>query len=183
VISLRRSPEFHRRSALYSDIDSGCRHQTRFFAAAALVNNVLADLFAFGPLGQTRCSFDFLSEVGAALETANIAFAREIGCHYHAAALDRPLVCAEQARLQRHIQALRAQHPAHWDKVRRELNSLLNDRHAACWLLRCYRKYSAFWRGLRKARRLSGIELDFAIEQHRINIGLALIETVSECQT
>jgi hypothetical protein len=170
--------EFERRSALYARYDAQLREHTRFFGAAAVVNSVLARLFAALPSIRTARCLGFLSEVGAALETDNLMYAREISRIKSGNALDHALVCAEQARLQGYVCAHQAQRPRQWESTRSELNGLLNDQFAASIFARWCEGNRGFARVLMEVRRHLGTKLDFATESHRIRIGMKLIEYV-----
>jgi hypothetical protein len=179
-----RSTEFGRRSLLYSSLDAQLSDHTLFFAAAALVNSVLATLFESLSVVRPPRSFTFLNEVGAELETDNLSYARAITQHKPGDTLDLALVCFEQARLQRHVSAQRIQHPRQWELIRGELNSLLNDRYAAAFFARWGKGTARLYRVLGDARGSLGTRLDFGTESHRIRIGLGLIEDIrhERCQ-
>jgi hypothetical protein len=171
-----RSTEFERRSALYSRLDLQLCDQTRFFAAAALVNAVFATLFQLWSAIRPPRSFNFLNEVGAALETDNLRYARAITAHTPGDSLDYALVCAEQARLQCYVRAHQALRPRQWESIRRELNGLLNDRYAIALFSRWGKGGARLYRVLHEVRERLGTTLDFSTESHRIRIGLRLIE-------
>jgi hypothetical protein len=173
-----RSAEFERRSALYARLDGELYGHTRFFAAAALVNAVLAKWFELMPMVRFPHSIDFLDKAGAALETDNLAFARQIRRHIPGSPLDHALVCAEQARLQRFVLAHQARQPQRWESVRGEINELLNERYAAAFFFRWCTDGGRFTRVLREVREHIGMELNFATESHRIRIGVSLIEHI-----
>jgi hypothetical protein len=170
--------DFERRSALYSRLDWQLCDHTRFFAAAALINTVFAMLFDVWSAIRPARSFHFLTEVGAALETDNLRFAREIARHAPGDSLDYALVCAEQARLQRYVRAHQAQHPRQWEAIRTELNGLLNDRYVTAFFSRWGKGSGRLYRALHEVRESLGTRLDFATESHRIRIGLRLIEHI-----
>jgi hypothetical protein len=174
----RRSAEFGRRSALYGRLDAQLRDCTRFFAAAALINAVLARLFELLPLSHGRQSFHFLSEVGAALEVDNLDLARRLPQHRVGGGWDRTLVCAEQGQLQQFVLAHQRARPEQWRAVRRELNGLLNERHAAAFFPAWCDGSGRILRVLREVRDQLGTKLDFAAQSHRIHIGLALIDCI-----
>jgi hypothetical protein len=169
--------EFERRSALYSRLDWQLCEHTRFFAAAALINTALAMLFDLWSAIRPARSFHFLNEVGAALETDNLRYAREINRHTRGDTLDYALVCAEQARLQRFVRAHQAQYPRQWESIRAELNGLLNDRYASAFFSPWVKVSGRLYRALHEVREGVGT-LDFATESHRILIGLRLIEHI-----
>jgi len=171
-----RSAEFERRSALYDRLDRQLCDCTRFFAAAALINREFARLFAVLPAVTSRCSFAFLSEAGAALEIENLGFVRQIRGGTFDGSLDHALVCAEQARLQWHVDAHQAHRPRHWEFVRDELNGLMNGWYAS--LISRWCNAGGISEALRQVRNNLGMRLDFATESHRVDIGLKVIEHI-----
>jgi hypothetical protein len=173
-----QSAEFARRSALYARCDARVCDHTRFFAAAATINAVLATHFEVLPAVRASCSFNFLSEVGAALEIDNLVYARQISLRELGGSFDDALVRAEQGRLQEYVRAHPEQCPQKWQAVRSELNGLLNDRYAASFLSRWCEGSGRFFRVLQKVRAQVSMELDFADKSHRIRIGLELIEHI-----
>jgi hypothetical protein len=173
-----RTADFERRSVLYARYDAQLREQTRFFGAAAVVNEVLARLFAFMPTIRAPRCLGFLNEVGAALEADNVLYARVISWSKSSYALDHALVCAEQARLQRYISAHQAQQPRQWESTRRELNGLLNDQYAASFFAPWCEGKRVLSQVLQDVRGNLGAKLDFAVESHRIRIGMKLIEYI-----
>jgi hypothetical protein len=169
---------FARRAALYTHCDSRLRDHTRFFAAAATINAVLARHFEILPAVRAPRSFNFLSEVGAALEIDNLFYARQISLRPPADTLDAALVRAEQGRLQEYVRAHQEQRPQKWQAIRSELNTLLNNRYAASFFSRWCEGSGRLFRVLRKVQEKVRAELDFADESHRISIGLELIEHI-----
>jgi hypothetical protein len=170
--------EFSRRSALYTRCDARLRHHTRFFAAAATINAVLAKHFEFLSTVRAPRSLSFLSEVGAALEADNLHYARLIGLRAPGGVLDEALVRAEQRRLQDYVRAHQAQRSQKWTVIRGELNGLLNIRYAGAFLSRWWQCGGSLLRVLRDVRGQLCSDLDFADESHRIRIGLGLIEHI-----
>jgi len=168
--------EFARRSVLYTRCDARLCGRTRFFAAAALVNAVLAQHFGMLPAIRAPRSLGFLSAVGTALEPDNLILAREISRRATGCILDQALVQAEQGRLQRYVRVHQRGHPQEWESIRSELNGLLNGRYAflSHWCKGASRLSSV----LREVRGEVRKELDFADETHRIRIGLGLIEQI-----
>jgi hypothetical protein len=174
-----RAAQFQRRSVLYSRLDARLFDRTRFFAAAALINSVFAELFQVFPVIRSPRSFTFVNEVGAALEVANLHYASEISRRTPGRpALDHALVRAEQRLLQSYVQLHQAQRPQQWESIRSELNALLNDRYAASLISRWCKASGPFTQVLREVRARLGTALDFASESHRIQIGLTLIEHI-----
>jgi hypothetical protein len=172
------SAEFARRAALYTRYDVQLREYTRFFAAAAMVNTVLARLFAVFPAIRSPRSLHFLNEVGATLETDNLVYAGEVTRRPPGRSLDQALVYAEQAQLQRYVHAQQVRRPQQWKSTRSELNGLLNDRYAASLFCQWCERSGRLSRVLSESRGHLGMELDFARESHRICIGLKLIEYI-----
>jgi hypothetical protein len=172
------SAEFARRSVLYSRCDARLCDHTRFFAAAAMVNAVLAKNFDVLPAVRAPHSFSFLSEVGAALEIDNLTYARQISFRPLGKTFDYALVRAEQGRLQEFVRVHQERRPQEWGATRRELNGLLNDRYAASLFSRWCESTGGLFRVLRKVREQVRMQLDFADETHRIRIGLELIEHI-----
>jgi hypothetical protein len=172
-----RPAEFQRRSALYARLDAELRDRTRFFAAAALINTAFARLFGLLSVVHAPCSFNFLNEVGAALEVDNIDYARSITARTPGPVLDHDLVCAEQSQLQHHVRAHQAQRPHQWEFIRHQLNGLLNQRYVASFSRWCHAGEKIV-RVLREVRGQVGRELEFGAEAHRVRIGLTLIEHI-----
>jgi GNAT superfamily N-acetyltransferase len=177
-VRVHRSTDFQRRAALYSQLDGQLCEHTRFFAAAALVNDVLALFFEALPLFRFPRSFEFLSVIGADLETQNLTYAREIEQGLGRSTLDQTLVCAEQARLQRYVQQHEVRGPRQWEGIRRELNGMLNERYASRLFCGWGESAARIYRVLNEVRGHLGTRLDFAVETHRVRIGLGLIEQI-----
>jgi hypothetical protein len=183
LVREHRPTDFGRRAALYTRLDGQLCVHTRFFAAAALVNGVFALLFEGLPFFRFPRTFEFLNEVGAELETQNLAYAREIRRGMRSGALDQTLVCAEQARLQKYVQQHEARRPRQWEEIRRELNGILNERYASPIFSLWGNASARLCRVLHEVRGDLGTTLDFGTETHRVRIGLGLIEKVrSETQ-
>jgi hypothetical protein len=178
IDSASPSAEFARRSALYSRCDERLCEHTRFFAAAAMINAVLAKNFEVLPAVRVPHSFNFLSEVGAALEIDNLTYARQISSPPLRDTVDYTLVRAEQGRLQEFVRAHQEKRPQEWEAIRSELNGLLNHRYAASVFSRWCEGSDSLFSALREVRRQLCRELDFAEESHRIRIGLELIEQI-----
>lgn len=175
-----RSADFERRSACYAFLDGQLREHTRFFAAAALVNDVLARFFRVSSPRKTLHSFRFLTEAGAALERSNLIFAAQIHRSLRLSGVDRVLVCAEQRQLQRCLRAHHLENPREWAAARGELNRLLNDWYLSSFVCQWCVASNNVGRALRIVRGRIGTDLDFAAESHRVHIGLALIDIVRQ---
>jgi hypothetical protein len=172
-----QSAEFARRAALYTRCDARLCDYTRFYAAAAMINVVFAKRFAVMPVVRSARSFNFLSEVGSALENDNLLYARQISLRPPGRAFDYALVRAEQDRVQEYVRSHQEQWPQKWEGIRSELNGLLN-RYAVSFLSRWCDGAGRLFRVLREVREQISMELDFADESHRIRIGLGLIEHI-----
>ena len=170
--------EFERRCNLYAHYDAQLCDRTRFFAAAALVNQVLARLCAGVRPINSAPSLSFLNEAGAVLEHANRAFASQLSRRGSKSTIDHALVCAEQGHLQCYVLAYQAQRPQRWQLIRSELNRLLNKRRAASLFCRWWGSAGILARALSEVRGQLCVQLDFADESHRISIGMKLIEKI-----
>lgn len=172
-----RGHEFARRNMLYTRLDQCLYVTTRFFAAAALVNEVFAQLFRRVPIGVSQQSFAFLSELASSLEPVNLHYARRIrDGDLCGPRLDRALVCLEQQHVQRWGQRWAARSPLGWRAVRHELNALLNAYHPMTLLAPCLPCGRQLLSVLTAARQDLGVDVDFANDSHRIRIGYALVQ-------
>jgi hypothetical protein len=160
---------------LYANYDAQLSAYTRFFAAAAAVNALLAKLYL---VIRSPCSFAFLTEVGAVLETHNRALVRAISGSACGRDLDEALVCAEQEHLQAFVTSQQARRPQQWAAARSEINGFLNERCAVLFFCRCWARSGSFSQVLRAVRDHLGGDIDFAMESHRISVGLKLIECI-----
>ena len=175
---MTRSQVFAQRHQIYSQLDAKLAARTRFFAAAALTNAVLAELFRFLPGNALNDAYHLLSDAGGLLEAANVRFAHELEIDAgRERELDRSLVCREQGLLQSFLNT-RMAGTCQWWSTRAELNRLLNAQHYAsvgALLLAQCRRYGEVLRGVRA--RLA-VPLDFALESHRIQIGVGIIRHI-----
>ncbi len=162
-----RQGVFTRRASLYQEVDLLLRSQTRFFAAAALTNSVLALLFRCVPQHSLQDAYVLLCEAGAVLESANLRWAQELTQAVpDVSELDQLLIRREQHLLQVFCSR---------EAARTDLNCLLNGRHwavlGAPWLGPSRR----FGRILLKVRRGLGGGFDFNLEPHRVQLGLEIV--------
>jgi hypothetical protein len=181
---VERSQVFEQRRRIYSQLDAQLYSRTRFFAAAALTNAVLAQLFRFLPRRSLSSVYRLLNEGGAVLEAANVQFAHDLPRRSGSdRELDRFLVCSEQRRLQTFLDARVDNADCHWLSIRGELNRLLNGQHCASpgsrWLAQS-REYGGI---LHNVRTRLGMPLDFAAESHRVHIGCGLIGHIRQGDT
>jgi hypothetical protein len=165
---------------MYWALDRHFGGRTRFFAAAAMTNQMFAMLFKAAPHLVSRRTGNFLSELGARLEIANVRFADEIRRHGgRGASLDRHLVSSEQNLVQAYVDAVSVR-VADWHRIGYELNRLLNGTHLASLAASVVSRTRGYRRVLAEARRRTGGHLDFAHEAHRVSIGCALVHHVRE---
>ncbi|MGN6453145.1 MAG: hypothetical protein ACTHL7_08775 [Steroidobacteraceae bacterium] len=144
--------------------DPAVTARTSFFAAAAIVNRVLARYMLLSP---------FLLDLGTTLETLNTRRALEIraGRLYRAGSIESntlDFVQYEQSIVQAHLDGLRQSAPRSY---RREIQSV----NAALSGLRCggARLFAnrCFLKAADEARRSLGGRLDFAEQQCRVILG------------
>jgi hypothetical protein len=168
--------DFERRRVLYAHLDRDLRSRTRFFAAAELINAVLASLFRWSPVEVLAGSIAFLNELGASLEAVNMRFANAVReGRLAGVSLDHSLVCLEQQEVQRRWRLWSTRSGEEWREVRQELNGLLNGHPPVSLLapfLPCSRRLTAATAAVRRGL---GVDLDFANGSHRVQIGCALI--------
>ena len=97
-------------------------------------------------------------------------------------ALDQALICREQRLLQKVLDTRAAGADYRWHSIRSEVNGLLNDRHCISlgyrWLAQS-RRYAGI---LRRVRARLGMPLDFALESHRIHIGVEIVQYIHRCR-
>lgn len=171
-------PEFSRRHEIYHALDRDFSGRTRFFAAAAITNQIFATLFRAAPNLVTGETGNFLSNLGAQLEVANMRFAEEIRrTTGGGSSLDRYLVFSEQRLVQDYV-GVATSRPAAWARIGSELNRLLNGTHPASLAAALVSRTRHYRSVLTEARRQMGVDLDFADEEHRVTIGCALIRHV-----
>ena len=164
---------FEERRALYTRLDREFCSHTRFFGAAAWINSIFAQLFAFLPRASLPHGYPFLNEAGAALQVANLRYADALrGRHLEGPGLDQQLVSGEQRLMQTLLDSRGA---LNGQSVCRELNALLNERHIAGLSCRAFARSRPFSVLLRDLRRELGVALEFADERHRVRIGMGLI--------
>lgn len=161
------------RYGLYSTLDRQLNGYTRFFGAAAMTNAVLAHCPRLQSPIERTC-YPFLNNLGKELQTANLRFAAAISLDtLMGPALDRHLICNEQRLVQTYIASRQSLAGGHWERIRRNLNDLLNERSALSVMARCFARSREYYSVLRHIREEVGV-LDFANESHRVRIGLGL---------
>lgn len=173
--------EFGARAALYRRWDRALSRSTRFYAAAALINEVFAECLS-GPacvLFSTR-ALDFFGATSRALLRFNAPWAIAVarGGIRHGlkdAQLDARLVHVEQMIVQRHLCELHREDRIAYHHVVREANRWLYLSQAFAGIARPYPSFSALGEVLRPIQRIRGQAIDFARRSDREAIGYALI--------
>jgi hypothetical protein len=177
--------EFRRRAWVYSHWDVRLSRQTRFFAAAAVTNAALAELFAWGRarLLLSNVAASFLSEVGLVLEQQNLRLARQMAGQPPAAPdLDRSIIRWEQNAVEVMLCRLRCFNAATHQHVIMQINRLLQPVRTGCparWFFPHAVQYAQV---LRSACSELGRPTDFSIQTDRELIGLILIARLSSDQ-
>jgi hypothetical protein len=119
--------EFAKRTSQYVRLDQRLACQTRFFAAAALINGALAQLCALRlPFAQVPVStLSFLTAAGCVLEATNLRWARCIGRAVTGTDFDWSLVIMEQLRLERILRLAREQDACRYAELVRQVDRML----------------------------------------------------------
>jgi hypothetical protein len=176
----RRLPinsDFARRQLIYARLDQHLRPRTRFFAAAALTNQILSTLFQAMPSLISATGHVFLNQLGSALEVNNLNWVRAMPQDAPGGpSLDGLLVRTEQAVAQMYCDEFRASAMESWQSVRREMNTLLNGECGTAVFAAAFKHGRHFRRVLAMTRRELAADLDFALEAHRVRIGCGLID-------
>jgi hypothetical protein len=173
---------FPRRVWVYSNWDTRLSRHTRFFAAAAVTNAALAELFSWwsARLLLSTAAASFLSEVGLVLEQQNLQLASQIVDQPPvSSALDRSIIHREQDAVERMLCQLRYSNAATHQHVIQQVNRILDLVKTACpakWLFPHGVQYA---RVLRSTCFELGRPTDFAIRADRELIGLTLIARLS----
>jgi hypothetical protein len=172
---------FTARVELYREWDRAFHSRTRFFAAAALVNAALAELWPRCAL--TRLAYgsglNFLAELGAHLQTFNAVLLRRV--HegpWKAPDLDTALVSLEQLAVERKLARLEQVDPRLHGRVTRQLDRFLYcltrqigmSGYGPCTVL--------LSRGLREIQLDSPRTLRFASLSDRVAVGTTLIRVM-----
>jgi hypothetical protein len=176
---VNRQQAFAHRARVYHELDVQLQSRTRFFAAAALINSVLADLFRFIRVQSLQEAYGLLSDAGAVLETANVVWARELAQSARVdPEADQNFVRREQRLLQSFIESTDSANGCSRALVRADLNRLLNGRHWSLIGAPCIGQSRRFVRILTSVRSGLGSHFDFNLESHRIELGLAIVRDV-----
>jgi hypothetical protein len=179
MAAVERWRAFERRAGLYRQIDSRLRSRTRFFAAAALTNAVLAQLFRYVPDRSLENAYRLLNEGGALLEAANLEWVRVPPEHTQVPSeLDQILVRGEQRLLQSFLDTAPGTHRGSRIVITEDFNRLLNRRHWALLGAPCLEHSRRFLRVLDSVRIGLGHCFDFTVESHRVELGLGIVGDV-----
>lgn len=170
--------EFSRRALTYSRLDERFAPHTRFFAAAALTNTVLAQLCAHRArwiyLSQTTVAA--LMTLGGMLETINLRRADRIeGEAMAARRLDASFIEMEQTFVESVLRSWARTCTPYYDQLIAELDRLLRAVATGFMPLPISADVRRYARVLRTVARTSGRCPSFAVRDDRINIGTALI--------
>lgn len=123
---LSAKAKFGERARYYRALDAELGDTTRFFAAAAWINNLLAWLSALRLLSSDA---EYLLEsLGSDLQRANDHVARRMRRYptSRSAALDRALVHWEQCAVEHHLHKLEDADPSTYGRACQHLDTLLN---------------------------------------------------------
>jgi hypothetical protein len=150
--------------------------KTRFFGAACATNHVLGHVASLrGAVICTEACTDWLSALGAALETTNLSMADAVNSgRLTGRALDERIVATEQSIVERSLQAARSSRLAPYAQLLLELDGLLNRQS---WLSALHFSPVVRWysRVLAGVRSELNSPIEFARQAHREAVGLALI--------
>ena len=170
---------FRYRVLLYRQWDRQLFQRTRFFAAAAVTNVVLADLFsrAAARIWLAPATQAFLLDAGRVLQALNTQIADELtGCCVPIGELDARLVSIEQSALERVLRTLQATDAAAHTVVTAQLDRLLGT--SRCCYLRLLHLHPATYvyeRVLMRVRRELNRPIRFALQSDREHIGRTVI--------
>lgn len=173
------SREFHRRAHQYRLLDAHLADRTRFFAAAALTNTVLAELCVH----RARCfwiskpTIGALLTLGGTLENLNLRRAAGLATEGSSGAgLDASFVEMEQAVVESVLRTWARDSAPRYRQLIAELDRLLRAVARGLLPVQCSADVRSYMRVLRSVSVMSGRSPSFADCTDRIRIGNALIE-------
>ena len=173
--------DYCRRAYMYGRVDQVLGNQTRFFAAASVTVQVLAnlDIPGIGRLAASAETRAFLSDVSGKLEALNkqVALAVESG-RLTGSSLDARIVGMEQTAVQASLDTLQANSPEAYKSVIAGANALLNPSGTSGAAASFYRTDAAYGRILDGVRKDLGRDIDFANQSDREAIGNAVISHI-----
>jgi hypothetical protein len=176
------SPEdrFARRARLYGQLDRRLEGYTRFFAAAALTNSVLAELCAFRArqLWLSGQTISALLALGGILERVNVDRARSIeGEGMAPQSLDESYIQMEQSTVEATMRDWSLTSTSRYQQLITELDRVLRAVGAGVVPFRSSVSIRLYADVLRAVTIASGRSLSFARCDDRINIGKALVQS------
>jgi hypothetical protein len=177
--------DFRRRVLLYSAWDGRLARHTRFFAAAAVTNGALAELFGLcSARSFVSCSTaSFLSEAGTALEQLNLEVAGQITFRpYLAADFDAYMIHSEQSAVELLLRELKRSDSATHQQVINQINRLLERVRTGFNLARLFPHGAYYAEVLRAAYCKLGHPTDFAVQNERELVGHTLIVRLRDRQ-
>jgi hypothetical protein len=171
--------QFQRRARIYAGVDARLHSKTRFFGAACATNHVLGHLASLrGAIACTKGCTDWLSALGASLETTNLSIADAVNSgRLTGRALDERIVSTEQSIVERSLQDARRSRLTAYQQLLLELDALLNQQR---WLSSLHFSPVVRW----YSRVLAGVRfelkspIEFARQIHRETVGMALISAL-----
>ena len=155
--------------------------KTRFYGAAFLTNRVLGYLASVRcglPISEETCHW--LAGTGELLEAANLNMATALDTvGLEGPSLDASIVSLEQSMVEIALRKARTAQPRLYSKVSCELDTLLN---TGSWpaLLRLSTTVNRYCQVLSAVRRQLAGPIEFAVQQHREAIGMALITSLRQ---
>ena len=179
VSSQSAAHAFHNRARLYESLDSRLHAKTRFFGAACVTNRVLVHLAqSRSALARAEVCADWLSELGAALETVNRSIADALFDGSLAGpALDERIVSLEQSVVEHSLRKGRISRMGAYRDVLPAVDAVLNQ---SSWLSAFHFSPAVRWyrRVLGGVRQELASPLQFEQQSHRERIGMALISAL-----
>lgn len=171
---------FAYRAALYASWDAQLRDKTRFFAAAAVTNKILAAAVRIRfPRPLSRSAGEILDSLGSSLEKDNLRLAERLNAGRRTGPLlDERMVEMEQGWVDRFLQETALEAPKTMRRVTAELDALLN--LITPWSLCIFLNpaVGGYLRVLRQVRRQVGPPIRFCQQAHRVRIGQRLISCI-----
>jgi hypothetical protein len=172
--------DFAQRAALYWQWDQALCGSTRFYAAAALINEVFAECLS-GPARVllSAPTLEFFLTVSRTLQRFNTNWAVSVGRSEQGvregAQLDTWLVQLEQVLVERCLRQLYCAERRAYGRVIREANAWLRLAQALAGFPAPYPSFTILGSVLRQLHRGRGQSIDFAQRSDREAVGNALI--------
>ena len=170
--------DFRRRMRLYAQWDLRLAPRTRFFGAAALTNEALAELFSrfTARICLSGSTAGFLTGLGHLLEGVNVRLACEIERgRLTATDLDVRMVACEQSIVEVQLNRLRSTDAGAHLRATAQIDRVLTLVRFAATPARLCASGAAYWSVLRGVGTDLGRSARFALQTDRERIGLGLI--------